>query len=123
MILGPNDIYARFVKKINKTNFCKFKVNKDKKTDWIVGDNYYEPSYCLHTYSRATDGPGKILSYTTVSHIEKIFRDKINDDSFSNLIQNFKGNYFNNLLHQSLIDKGYDFNFVSKKLKITKKDY
>ena len=119
--LGPNDIYARFGKKINKTNFCKFKVNKDKKTDWIVGDNYYEPSYCLHTYSRATDGPGKILSYTTVSHIEKIFRDKINDDSFSNLIQNFKGNYFNNLLHQSLIDKGYDFNFVSKKLKITKK--
>ena len=118
--LGPNDIYARFGKKINKTNFCKFKVNKDKKTDWIVGDNYYEPSYCLHTYSRATDGPGKILSYTTVSHIEKIFRDKINDDSFSNLKLNFNGNYFNNLLHQSLIDKGYDVNFVSKKLKIKK---
>ena len=32
--------------------------------------------HILHTYSRATDGPGKIL-YTTVSHIEKIFRDKL----------------------------------------------
>ena len=50
--LGPIDIYARFGKKINKTNWCKFKVNKDPKTNWIVGDNYFEPSYCLHTYSR-----------------------------------------------------------------------
>lgn len=118
--LGPNDIYARFGKKINKTNFCKFKVNKDKKTSWIVGDNYYEPSYCLHTYSRATKGPGQILSYTTVSHIEKIFKDKINDDSFKNFSKNLGNNYFKNLLYQSLIDKGFDDNYVSKKIKISK---
>ena len=71
--LGPNDIYARFAKKINKTNFVKFKINPDPKTNWVVGSNYYEPSYCLHTYSRATDGPGKILSYTTKSNIETFF--------------------------------------------------
>ncbi len=119
--LGPNDIYARFGKKKNKANFCKFRVNKDKKTDWIIGDNYFEPSYCLHTYSRATDGPGKILSYTTVSHIEKIFRDKVNDDSFKNLSKNLSKNYFNNLIYQSLIDKGYDIDYLSKKIKLSKK--
>jgi hypothetical protein len=117
--LGPNDIYARFEKKINKTNFCKFKINKDKKTSWIVGDNYYEPSYCLHTYSRASDGPGKILSYTTVSHVNKIFRDKFNDDSFKNFLKrNDKKNYTRNLFLQSLEDRGYDLNYVSKKTNI-----
>ena len=44
--LGPNDIYARFAKKINKTNFVKFRINPDPKTNWVVGSNYYEPSYC-----------------------------------------------------------------------------
>ena len=71
--LGPNDIYARFAKKINKETLVKFRINPDPKTNWIVGSNYYEPSYCLHTYSRATEGPGKILSYTTRSYIENLF--------------------------------------------------
>ena len=70
--LGPNDIYARFAKKKNKLTFLKFKINHDKKTDWIVGSSYFEPSYCLHTYSRATNGPGKILSYTTKSNLESL---------------------------------------------------
>ena len=70
--LGPNDIYARFAKKINKETLVKFRINPDPKTNWIVGSNYYEPSYCLHTYSRATEGPGKILSYTTRSYIENL---------------------------------------------------
>ena len=68
--LGPNDIYARFGKKLNKTTWIKFKVNKNKNSDWVVGSSYYEPSYCVHTYSRATDGPGRILSYTTRSYLE-----------------------------------------------------
>ena len=40
--LGPNDIYARFAKKLNKTTWVKFKINKDKKSDWVVGSSYYE---------------------------------------------------------------------------------
>ena len=64
--LGPNDIYARFAKKIDKFTFLKFRVNPDSKTDWVVGSNYYEPSYCLHTYSRATNGREKF--YLTLQH-------------------------------------------------------
>ena len=39
--LGPNDIYARFAKKINKHSMVKFRINPDPKADWIVGSNYY----------------------------------------------------------------------------------
>ncbi len=117
--LGPNDIYARFGKKINSTNWCKFKVNKDPKTKWIVGDNYFEPSYCLHTYSRATNGPGRILSYTTTSHVEDLFTKKLNDDSFNNFLKLSKNNNFKrNLLFQTLKDKGYELSYVSKNTKI-----
>ncbi len=118
--LGPNDIYARFGKKINKTNWCKFKVNKDPKTNWIVGDNYFEPSYCLHTYSRATDGPGRILSYTTTSHVEDLFTKKLNDQSFDNFIKLSKNKNFKRaLMLQTLTDKGYELNYISKKTKIS----
>jgi len=117
--LGPNDIYARFGEKINKTNWCKFKVNKDPKTKWIVGDNYFEPSYCLHTYSRATDGPGRILSYTTTSHVEDLFTKKLNNDSFNNFLKISKNkNFKRGLLLQTLEDKGYEIDYVSKNTKI-----
>lgn len=117
--LGPNDIYARFGKKLNKTNWCKFKINKDPKTKWIVGDNYFEPSYCLHTYSRATDGPGRILSYTTTSHIENLFTKKLNDESFNNLFKISKNkNFKRSLLKQTLEDKGYELGYISKNTKI-----
>ena len=59
------------LQKKEQTDFLKFKINHDK-TDWIVGSSYFEPSYCLHTYSRATNGPGKILSYTTKSNLESL---------------------------------------------------
>jgi len=120
--LGPNDIYARFGKKINKTNWCKFKVNKDPKTNWVVGDNYFEPSYCLHTYSRATDGPGRILSYTTTSHIEDLFTKKLNEESFKNFKKlSKKNNFKKNLLFQTLQDKGYELSYLSKYSKISLK--
>ena len=117
--LGPNDIYARFGKKINKTNWCKFKVNKDPKTKWIVGDNYFEPSYCLHTYSRATDGPGRILSYTTTSHVEELFSKKLNNESFNNFLKLSQNkNFKRSLLQQTLVDKGYELSYISKNTKI-----
>ena len=79
--LGPNDIYARFAKKLNKETYLKFKINKDQDTNWVVGSSYFEPSYCLHTYSRATNGPGRILSYTTRSYLENLLGNKLNDNS------------------------------------------
>ena len=120
--LGPNDIYARFAKKINKNTFVKFRVNSDPKTDWVVGSNYYEPSYCLHTYSRATDGPGKILSYTTKSYIEGLFGNKLNENSFNYLKKNLNIKKPNRtFLFQDIINKGYDLNYISKKTKINQK--
>lgn len=122
--LGPNDIYARFAKKINKTNFLKFKINPDPKTNWVVGSNYYEPSYCLHTYSRATNGPGKILSYTTKSNLEKLFGDKLNDNAFKNFSKKLdiiKPN--RSMLLQDIENKGYSINELSKKTKISKEKF
>ncbi|MAV76788.1 MAG: hypothetical protein CMG02_00350 [Candidatus Marinimicrobia bacterium] len=120
--LGPNDIYARFAKKINKTNFVKFRINPDPKTNWVVGSNYYEPSYCLHTYSRATDKPGKILSYTTKSNIESLFDSKLNSNSFKNLGKNIDAEKPNrSFLLQDILNRGYDLEAISKKTKISLK--
>ncbi len=121
--LGPEDIYARFDKKLNKTTWHKFKVNKDPKTDWIVGSSYFEPSYCLHTYSRATNGPGKILSYTTRSHLENVF-SKLNDNSFDNFAKKIKINQKNIekiFLKQDIDNKGFSYEYISKKTKISLK--
>ncbi len=120
--LGPNDIYARFAKKKNKLTFLKFKINHDKKTDWIVGSSYFEPSYCLHTYSRATNGPGKILSYTTKSNLESLLNSKLNDDSFENFatsLENKKPNRV--MLKEDIQNKGYEIQQVAKKTKISVK--
>ena len=116
--LGPNDIYARFAEKLNKTTWVKFKVNNDKKTNWVVGSSYFEPSFCRHTYSRATDGPGRILSYTTRSNLENLADGKLNDNSYKNLLnasKNLKINRY--LLKQEINDKGYSLEEISKNQK------
>lgn len=120
--LGPNDIYARFAKKINKVTFLKFRINPDPETDWVVGSNYFEPSYCLHTYSRATDKPGKILSYTTKSNIENLFGSKLNENSFNNLKKklNIK-NPNRTFLEEDILNKGYSLEYISSKTKISLK--
>ncbi len=118
--LGPNDIYARFAKKKNKLTFLKFKINHDKKTDWIVGSSYFEPSYCLHTYSRATNGPGKILSYTTKSNLENLLNSKLNDDSFENFAKSLENKKPNRvMLKEDIQNKGYEIQQVAKKTKIS----
>ena len=121
--LGPNDIYARFAKKKNNLTFLKFKVNKDERTDWVVGSSYFEPSYCLHTYSRATDGPGKILSYTTKSNLENLFGEKLNDQSFKNFSKSLKNKKPNRVMFKEDIEnKGYSISEIAKisKIKIKK---
>ena len=117
--LGPNDIHARFGKKINNLNFCKFKINKNKKDNWVVGDNYFEPSYCLHTYSRATNGPGRILSYTTKSYVENLLSDKLNDQAFKNFANKAKKINLNRyLLKQEIENRGFSLETIAKFLKL-----
>ena len=116
--LGPNDIYARFAKKMDKLTFLKFRINPDPKTNWVIGSNYFEPSYCLHTYSRATNGPGKILSYTTRSNLENLFGDKLNKNSFNNFSKNLDAKKPNrSFFYQDIFNKGYSLDEISKKQK------
>ena len=120
--LGPNDIYARFAKKLNKDTYLKFKINKEQDTNWVVGSSYFEPSYCLHTYSRATNGPGRILSYTTRSYLENLLGNKLNDNSFKNFLSSIKNEKINRtLLGQDIQNKGYSFKEISAKTKISLK--
>lgn len=118
--MGPNDIYARFTEKLNKDSWIKFKINKDKKTDWIVGSSYYEPSFCKHSYSRADDGLGRIISYTTKSNIENLLNDKLNNDSFKNLVRANKGKNINRTLFKLEIEsKGYSLIEIAKKVQLS----
>ena len=117
--LGPCDINARFEKKINKTTFHKFRINKDPKTNWVVGSSYYEPSYCVHTYSRAEKGSGKILSYTTRSNLESLLGNKLNNNSFRNYTKSIKKiNLNRQFLAQDIENKGYSLKEISKKTEI-----
>ena len=118
--IGPNDIYARFGEKINKSNWTKFKVNKDKKNNWIVGSSYFEPSFCRHTYSQAENGLGRIISYTTKSNIENFLSGKLNDNSYNNLIKtNSKKRINRTFLKLEIDSKGFSISSLAKKLKIS----
>lgn len=121
--MGPNDIYARFAEKLNKDSWVKFEINKDKKTNWIVGSSYFEPSFCRHTYSRANAGLGKIISYTTKSNIENLLNDKLNDNSFNNFLKLNKGKQINRtLLKLEIESKGYALKDLAKKIKLSYKN-
>ena len=116
--LGPNDIYARFGKKFNKDTWVKFKINKDPKTNWVVGSSYFEPSFCRHTYSRATNGPARVISYTTRSNLEDLLSKKLNENSYNNLMNYNKNKRINrSLLKLEINSKGYSLKEISKKTK------
>jgi len=117
--MGPGDIYARFGEKLQKDTWKKFKINHDLKTNWIVGSSYFEPSLCKHSYSRTTDKLGRIISYTTRSNIEELLNDKLNDNSYKNLLNKNKGKNINRtLLKLEIATKGYSIEFISKKIKL-----
>ena len=118
--LGKSDIYGRWGKKLNKINFSKIKYNSSKKHEWIIGDTYVEPTYCPHSYSRATNDNSKILSYTVRSPIHKLVKNlnRWPQDNYKNFIQNL-----NNLdsriaiLNFYLFNRGLSISYLSKKIK------
>ena len=117
--MGPGDIYARFGEKLQKDTWKKFKINHDPKTNWIVGSSYFEPSLCKHSYSRTTDKLGRIISYTTKSNIEELLNEKLNDNSYKNLLNKNKNKNINRtLLKLEIETKGYSIKFISKKIKL-----
>lgn len=110
LVLGPGDIYGRWGEKKNFSNFRKITVNKNKKTSWILGDTYVEPTYLPHSYSLASKTPSKIISYTAKSPIEKFIRNlnnwsKSSADNFTkNLNKNIFESIFKNILQEKFID-------------------
>jgi hypothetical protein len=122
--LGPGNIYGRWGENIKKKeNFSIIKFNNGIKP-WIVGDTYLEPTYLPHTYSLVDTTPSRILSYTAKSQLQK-FVDSSNlwpKESYKNMIK-LTNKYSQKITFiKSFLDsRGFDEDYISKKLKISKK--
>jgi hypothetical protein len=118
--LGPHDIFGRWGNSKNKLNFSKIRHNTSHINNWVVGDTYVEPTYCPHSYSKATNLSSQILSYTAKSPVEELIK-KINRwpthsaEYFINLFS--KKNYLSTLFNFYLKNRCVDFNYISKKIK------
>jgi len=123
--LGPGDIYGRWGKNTNKKeNYSIIKSNRYK-NNWIVGDTYVEPTYLPHSYSLVDNTPSQILSYTAKSQLQK-FSDNSNiwpDSSYNNFIASInKYGQKISFLKFFLNSRGFENNYISKKLNIPKRD-
>ena len=126
--LGNSDIYGRWGKVKNKLNFSKIKFNNTKQNSWIIGDTYVEPTYCPHSYSRATDNNSQILSYTAKSPLEKLTKNLNNwsKSNYKTLINKIKSNNIRRLILKFYLDnKGVDLKYLSKSInkKVQNLDY
>tara|TARA_Y100000816_G_scaffold118414_1_gene83131 strand:+ start:316 stop:1632 length:1317 start_codon:yes stop_codon:yes gene_type:complete len=122
--LGPGDIYGRWGENIKKKeNFSIIKSNKSK-NNWIVGDTYLEPTYLSHSYSLVDKTPSQILSYTAKSQLQK-FSENSNiwpNQSYKNMIKAITKNGQKITFIKSFLNsRGLDINYISKKLRISKK--
>ena len=118
--LGKSDIYGRWGKVKNKLNFSKIRFNNTKKNPWIIGDSYVEPTYCPHSYSRATHQNSQILSYTAKSPLEKFINNLNNwpKSNYINLINKLKSNNLRKSILKFYLDnKGVDLKYLSKSIK------
>jgi hypothetical protein len=124
--LGKGDIYGRWGNKLNKDTFKKIKVNNLEKYKWIVGDSYVEPAYCPHSYSLSSNIPGRILSYTAKSQLQK-FVENLNHwpkNSSENFLKMFKNKInLSQFIQLYSLLKGLDLNFILKRIGITKKNF
>ncbi|WP_185995753.1 cupin domain-containing protein [Nocardioides campestrisoli] len=85
--LGPGDINGRWAEELTAQTWSVLSANRGPDA-WITGDSYYEPSFCPHTYSRVTDEPARILSYTGASPLANLV-DQTNtwsDEAFGCLL-------------------------------------
>lgn len=88
--LGPGPINGRWGEEINDLNFSVLESNSDKETSWITGASYFEPSYCPHTYSLASNQSAKILSYTVANTLDEFISgiNKFSQDQQNNYEHN-----------------------------------
>ena len=117
--LGNSDIYGRWGKGMGKTNFSKIRFNNSSVNSWIIGDTYVEPTYCPHSYSRATNNNSQILSYTAKSPLEKLIKNLNNwpKENYKNLINNIKFKDIRaSILNFYLNNKGVSIKYLSKSI-------
>ena len=117
--LGNSDIFGRWGERKNKENFSKIKFNSSKKNNWIVGDTYVEPTYCPHTYSRATNKNSQILSYTAKSPLEKLIRNlnSCSEENYKNFLKKIDFNKIrSSVLNLYLNNKGISLKYLSKSI-------
>ena len=117
--LGNSDIYGRWGKIKNKTNFSKIKFNNSSVNSWIIGDTYVEPTYCPHSYSRATDNNSQILSYTAKSPLEKLIKNLNNwsNTNYKNLMNNIQSKDIRtSILNFYLNNKGISIKYLAKSI-------
>ncbi len=124
--LGPDDIYGRWDEDINsKENFSIIKAN-DNEDDWILGDSYFEPSYCKHSYSLANpNSSAKIISYTAFNELSDL-KEATKNLPILNRESIFANRKFN--LKWQIVEKFRKSSFISKEIlcklaNIKKTDY
>ena len=117
--IGNNDIYGRWGESKNRINFSRIRFNNTKKNPWIIGDTYVEPTYCPHTYSRATDYNSQILSYTAKSPIEKLVKtlNGWSIESYKNFLNRIDNKDIRiSVLNLYMDNKAMDIKYLSKKI-------
>ena len=117
--LGNSDIYGRWGKIKNKTNFSKIRFNNSSINSWIIGDTYVEPTYCPHSYSKATDNNSQILSYTAKSPLEKLIKNLNNwsNTNYKNLMNNIQSKDIRtSILNFYLNNKGISIQYLAKSI-------
>ncbi|MDA7770260.1 hypothetical protein N8925_03000, partial [Candidatus Pelagibacter sp.] len=117
--LGNSDIYGRWGKVKNKTNFSKIRFNNSSVNSWIIGDTYVEPTYCPHSYSRATDYNSQILSYTAKSPLEKLIKNLNNwsNKNYKSLMNNIQfKDIRTSILNFYLNNQGISIKYLAKSI-------
>jgi hypothetical protein len=117
--LGNSDIYGRWGNVKNKTNFSKIRFNNSSVNSWIIGDTYVEPTYCPHSYSRATDYNSQILSYTAKSPLEKLIKNLNNwsNKNYKSLMNNIQSKDIRtSVLNFYLNNQGISIKYLAKSI-------
>lgn len=90
--LGPGSIYGRWGDDVNNPTAFSIMHANDGDESWILGDSYFEPSYCRHSYSLVNNKkPARILSYTAYNDLAEFKKSAISSSDFvkNNLYNNF----------------------------------
>jgi len=109
--LGPGNINGLWGAEINPHTWHVLHACRDGGPSWVMGDSYVEPAFCPHTYSRASDEPAQILSYTVKSNLESFLAGANGwaGDRFEGMVERVAAAAFPAAILKSYMERhGYD---------------